>query len=146
VGLCCGLAGDRKELRIVADQIGAPTSARLIADVVVEIVRNGRPLLVERFAASGGVVNAAASGETSWHGFANAIVEGLRARGVPLHVESVRPIRTQEYPTKAMRPANSRFDLTRLRGVFGLGTPAWDEALAVEPDQLAPTLVNSLPT
>jgi dTDP-4-dehydrorhamnose reductase len=146
VGLCCGLAGDRKELRIVADQIGAPTSARLIADVVVEIVRNGRPLLVERFAASGGVVNAAASGETSWHGFANAIVEGLRARGVPLHVESVRPIRTQEYPTKAMRPANSRFDLTRLRGVFGLGTPAWDEALAVELDQLAPTLVNSLPT
>jgi dTDP-4-dehydrorhamnose reductase len=75
------LARERSELRIVADQIGAPTSARLIADVVSEILRNGGPRLAERFAAAGGLVNVAASDKTSWHGFATAIVEGLRARG-----------------------------------------------------------------
>jgi len=131
------LAREREELRIVADQTGAPTSARLIADVVVAIVKNSGALLAEGFAASGGLVNVAASGETTWHGFATAIVEGLKARGVPLLVRNVRPILTRDYPTKARRPANSRFDLTRLRRVFGIETPKWSEALTAELDRLA---------
>jgi dTDP-4-dehydrorhamnose reductase len=139
------LARERRELRIVADQIGAPTSARLIAEVTSDIVRNGGSRLAERFAASGGLVNVAASGETSWHGFATAIVEGLKARGVLLLVQSVQPIRTQDYPTKAKRPGNSRFDMTRLRDVFGIGTPRWDEALSAELDQLALALANATP-
>jgi dTDP-4-dehydrorhamnose reductase len=135
------LARERTELRIVADQHGAPTSARLIAAAVVEILKSGR--LAERFAAAGGLANVSASGETTWHGFATAIVEGLRVRGLPLQAQSVQPILTRDYPTKAKRPANSRLDLTRLRTTFGIVTPAWDEALATELDQLAFELANS---
>jgi dTDP-4-dehydrorhamnose reductase len=137
------LARERTELRIVADQIGAPTSARLVADVVAEIVTNGGPRLTEGFAASAGLVNVAAAGETSWHGFATAIIEGLKARGVPLLVQSVQPIRTQDYPTKARRPGNSRLDMTRLRDVFGIETPTWDEALSGELDELALALASA---
>jgi dTDP-4-dehydrorhamnose reductase len=134
------LARERDELGIVADQIGAPSSARLIADAVATIVGEpGLPLL-ERFRAAGGLVNVAASGETSWHGFAGAIVEGLNARHVALRVRTVRPIRTQDYPTKARRPANSRFDLTRLREVFGVEPPGWRDSLARELDVLMPML------
>jgi dTDP-4-dehydrorhamnose reductase len=138
------LARERDELGIVSDQFGAPTSARLIADAVAKIVANPGPLLVERLRASRGLVNVAATGETSWHGFATAIVEGLRARHVALRVQTVRPIRTQDYPTKAKRPANSRFDLTRLREVFGVETPGWRDALSAELDALAPALVSPL--
>ena len=84
----------------------------------------------------------AASGETTWHGFAAAIAEGLKVRGVSLRVQHVRPIRTQDYPTKARRPANSRLDLTKLQRVFGIETPRWEEALAVELDKLAPALLD----
>jgi dTDP-4-dehydrorhamnose reductase len=66
-----------------------------------------------------------------------AIVGGLTRRGLPLAVENVVPIRTEGYPTKAKRPANSRLDLTRLKRVFGIETPSWDAALAVELDRLA---------
>ena len=134
------LAAERKELRIVADQYGAPTSAEVIADAVAGIVAAGGPPLAERFAAAGGLVNVATSGVTSWHGFAVAIVDGLKARGVPLAVGDVVPIRTEDYPTKAKRPANSRLDLSRLKRVFGIETPAWDAALTVELDRLGAEL------
>jgi dTDP-4-dehydrorhamnose reductase len=139
------LARERDELGIVADQIGAPTSARLIADAVAKIVGDPGSALVERFRAGRGLVNVAAAGETSWHGFATAIVEGLKARHVALRVQTVRPIRTQDYPTKARRPANSRFDLTRLCQVFGVETPDWRDALDRELDALAPALTARPP-
>jgi dTDP-4-dehydrorhamnose reductase len=132
------LAAERRELRIVADQFGAPTSAGVIADAVVGIVVGGGARIAERFAAAGGLVNVAASGETSWHGFAVAIVGGLKARGVPLAVENVVPIRTEDYPTKAKRPANSRLDVTRLKRVFGFETARWEAGL--ELDRLAAEL------
>jgi dTDP-4-dehydrorhamnose reductase len=134
------LAAERKELRIVADQCGAPTSAEVIAEAVAGIVAAGGAPLAVRFAAAGGLVNVATSGETSWHGFAVAIVDGLKARGVPLAVGEVVPIRTEDYPTKAKRPANSRLDLSRLKRVFGIETPAWDAALTVELDRLSAEL------
>ncbi|HUD88632.1 MAG TPA: dTDP-4-dehydrorhamnose reductase [Xanthobacteraceae bacterium] len=140
------LARGRQELRIVADQCGAPTSARLIADVVVAIVRNNPDALAARFAASAGLLNVAASGETTWHGFAVAIIEGLKARGVALAVESVVPIATADFPTRARRPANSRFDLTRLKEMFHITTPDWSSALAVELDQLAAELNQATAT
>jgi dTDP-4-dehydrorhamnose reductase len=136
------LARERDELGIVSDQIGAPTSAKLIADVVANILGKSAPPLAERFRDSRGLVNVAAAGETSWHGFAVAILEGLKARHVALRVQTVRPIRTQDYPTRARRPANSRFDLARLRGVFGIATPDWRDALAHELDILAPSLIT----
>jgi dTDP-4-dehydrorhamnose reductase len=131
------LAGERRELRIVADQFGAPTSAGVIADAVAGIVAGRGVRIAERFATAGGLVNVAASGETSWHGFAVAIVEGLKVRGLPITVDDVVPIRTQDYPTKAKRPANSRLDLTRLKRAFGIETAKWEAALEVELDRLA---------
>jgi len=129
------LAHERQELRIVADQIGAPTSARVIADAVMAIVRQQAAALPELFARSGGLLHLACSGETSWHGFATAIIGGLKSRGVALKAERVVPILTADYPSKARRPQNSRFDQTRLRQVFGLALPHWSDALAVELDE-----------
>jgi dTDP-4-dehydrorhamnose reductase len=140
------LARERTDLRIVADQFGAPTSAGLIAEAVADILKNGRPRLAECFVESGGLVNVSASGETTWHGFATVIVEGLKARGVPLAARSVQPIAAQDYPTRARRPANSRFDLTRLRSVFGIETPTWAEALSPVLDQLAVLQKGTLAT
>jgi len=134
------LARERQELRVVADQIGAPTSAALLADTVTALVAQGLPALRERSARASGLVHLAAAGETSWHGFACAIVEGLRARGVALAVERVLAIRSEDYPTRAARPRNSRLDLTRLRAVFGITPMAWRDALAPELDRLAAEL------
>src|SRR5215472_5748146 len=97
------LASQRKELRIVADQHGAPTSARVIADAVASIIAPNSIPLTERFNVAAGVIHVAASGETTWHGFARIIVDGLKARGVALAVESVVPISAAQYPTRARR-------------------------------------------
>jgi dTDP-4-dehydrorhamnose reductase len=130
-------AGEQCELRVVADQIGAPTSAALLADAVARMLNGGIDAFRASAAKASGLVHLTASGETSWHGFAEAIVEGLRARGVPLAAERVVPIRTGDYPARAKRPANSRLSLERLRTVFGITPAPWQEALAPELDQLA---------
>jgi dTDP-4-dehydrorhamnose reductase len=132
-----GLARERKELRIVADQIGAPTSAALIGGIVTGMLTGGRDALLECCKRSGGVVHMAASGEASWHGFACAIVEGLKARGLKLAIEQVVPISTDQYPTKAQRPRNSRLNLTRLHSVFDITPPHWQDALSPELNHLA---------
>jgi dTDP-4-dehydrorhamnose reductase len=137
------LARERGELKIIADQKGAPTSARIIADALTAVLVAGSQNLREHFARAGGIVNIAASGETSWHGFTIAIVEGLRSRGVELAVQSVLPLRTEDYPTKAKRPLNSRFDLTRLQQMFGRTTPTWREALEPELDPLAQEMLST---
>jgi dTDP-4-dehydrorhamnose reductase len=139
------LARERTELRIVADQFGAPTSARLIARAVSEIIVDNGPLLVSSFSAADGLVNVSATGETTWYGFATAIVQGMKSRGTALKVQSLERISTGDFPTKARRPLNSRLDLTRLMKVFGITTPRWDEALTAELDALAYALVNALP-
>lgn len=129
------LAGEREELRIVADQIGAPTSAAIIADALAAFftLPGGIPSATER---AGGLVHVAAAGSTSWHGFATAIVEGLRARGLPLKVERVVAIGTADYPTKAQRPINSRLDLSKLSQILGCSTPDWSAGLANVLDDL----------
>jgi dTDP-4-dehydrorhamnose reductase len=128
------LAGERSELRIVADQVGAPTTARAISDAVTRILYAGMPDIGDWLMRSGGIVNVVCEGETSWHGFAAAIVFGLKSRGVRLRVEKVIPILTSEFPTKAKRPANSRLDSTRLADVFGIKMPPWQGALDQELD------------
>ena len=127
-----GLSRERSELRIVADQIGAPTPARVIARIVTTILEQCRSDMRARFAHAGGVINVATSGETSWHGFATAIVDRLRARGNRLQIASIVPIRTQDYPSRARRPHNSRLDLSRLSRQFGIVPPAWEDALSTE--------------
>ena len=127
-----GLSRERSELRIVADQIGAPTPARVIAQIVTTILGQCRSDMRARFAHAGGVINVATSGETSWHGFATAIVDRLRARGNRLQIASIVPVRTQDYPSRARRPHNSRLDLSRLSRQFGIVPPAWEDALSTE--------------
>lgn len=138
------LARERKELRIVADQVGAPTPALVIAQTVAGLLSGGREAFAARAREAQGLVHFAAGGETSWHGFATAIVEGLRARGVPLAVEQVTPIPTEAYPTRATRPRNSRLDLSRIRQVFGVSPPHWRDALDRELDALKVDLAAEL--
>ncbi len=136
------LAGERKELRIVADQIGAPTSARIIADAVTKILRKELSGSCEPFEHRGGLLHLSASGETSWHGFADAIIAGLRRRGGKLEVERLVAIATSEYPTKATRPKNSRLDHRRLNEAYGIAMPSWRAALASELDELTGVTVD----
>jgi dTDP-4-dehydrorhamnose reductase len=135
------LARERSELRIVADQVGAPTSARSLAEGLVSILvgtaGDGRKAITRRFEAADGLVHMSTSGETCWHGFACAIVDGLHKRGAELAVRSVTAIRTREFPTKAVRPHNSRLDLGRLEKVLGVRMPSWRNALEHELEELS---------
>jgi dTDP-4-dehydrorhamnose reductase len=131
------LARERGELRVVADQIGAPIPAAVIADAAAGMLAKGMDAFREDSARAGGLVHLAAGGETSWHGFACAIVEGLRTRGVALAVERIVPIASEDYPTRARRPRNSRLDVSRLQEVFGIAPPPWRDALVPELDLLA---------
>ena len=133
------LARERETLRVVADQLGTPTSARSIAAALIGIIDQGISDLPAAFARGGGVVHLTNSGSTSWHGFASAIVDGLRGRRVALKATEVVAITTADYPTRAVRPANSRLELTRLQTVYGLSPLAWQEALAMELDAFVAT-------
>jgi dTDP-4-dehydrorhamnose reductase len=123
------LGQERPALKVVDDQIGAPTSARAIADVTSQILAQGARNFAALLGERGGTVHFACQGATSWHGFATAIFEIARHHGRPLAVTSVTPIPTSDYPTPARRPLNSRMDCTRLAERFGLGAPNWRTAL-----------------
>jgi dTDP-4-dehydrorhamnose reductase len=123
------LAAEREELNIVADQIGSPTWARLIAETTSHVLRQS---LLERQQGgfSSGIYNLTSTGETSWHGFAQAIVENVRQQGTqPLKNRIINPIPTTDYPVPAKRPLNSRLSTSRLEQRFGLKMPTWDNAL-----------------
>lgn len=100
------LARERDELRVVADQVGTPTSAALIADVTAAALRQS--------SMASGLWHLTAHGQTSWHGFAEAIVEGAFERGLIARKPSVVPIATTDFPTRARRPAYSCMDNGRL--------------------------------
>jgi dTDP-4-dehydrorhamnose reductase len=138
------LATTRQELRIVADQIGAPTSAALIADCLRHMLAKGLPTFRTRTKEAHGLVHLAASGETSWYDFAVRIVEGLKSRGICLVAERIVPISGDEYPFRAPRPLNSRFNLGRLRDVFGITPPHWLDTLNPELDKLARALAEEV--
>jgi dTDP-4-dehydrorhamnose reductase len=124
-----GLAATRPQLRVVADQIGAPTAAETLAALVGQMIEQHRSDLSGAFAQAEGLCHLTASGSTSWHGFACAVVEGLRERGVALACQSVVPVSSAEYSAKATRPLNSRLSLKRLAAVYGLTPPSWQAAL-----------------
>ena len=119
------LAAERESLRIVGDQRGAPTSARLIADASVQVM--ARAMIereTDRF--TSGTHHLTASGETSWHGFASYIVDEAHAAGSPkLVVETIDAIATTDYPLPAPRPAYSKLDTTSLVERFGVVLPDW---------------------
>lgn len=115
------LAGERDELRVVADQVGTPTPAHWIADATAESLRRDRDAV--------GIWHLAASGETSWHGFAECIVQRAAALGRIVQAPRVLPITTADYPTPARRPAYSRMDGGRLERDFGIRLPTWQEGV-----------------
>ncbi len=115
------LAGERDELRVVADQVGTPTPAALIADVTAAALR-APP--------ASGLWHLTARGHTTWHGFAAEIVRQAHAAGRLQRVPAVVPITTAEFPTPAARPAYSCLDVSRLQRDLDIALPAWDDALA----------------
>lgn len=125
------LAESRDELGVVADQHGNPTSALDIADGVLAVAAN---LLADRAAARRGLFHMADAGEASWAQFAEAIFALSTARGGPS--ARVNPIATADYPTPAVRPANSRLDCTRLAQVHGVSLPDWRASLEPVIDRL----------
>ena len=120
------LAAERDRLEVVADQVGAPTSARLIAQVTLEAVQRVRqaPHLA-------GLYHLAAAGETSWHGYAREVLSLAQALGLPLRAgpDAVHPLSTTGYPTAARRPLTSRLDTRRLQQAFGLHLRPWQEGV-----------------
>ncbi|MEI6026234.1 MAG: dTDP-4-dehydrorhamnose reductase [Betaproteobacteria bacterium] len=120
------LAAEREELKVIADQIGAPTGADLLADVTAVVLHRlqMRPEL-------GGTYHCTAAGQTSWHGYARHVIEWARAHGQALKVapEAVRAIPSSGYPTPAQRPLNSRLDTFKLRHAFGLHLPPWQQGV-----------------
>lgn len=124
------LAGERDALRVVADQYGAPTPARLIAEISAHAIRQA---LDERRRSvfQSDLFHLTAGGQTTWHGFADAIVSGARAR-LPvgsIKAAVVEPIGTADYPVSATRPNYSVLDNTKLLEHFGVHRPDWRRAL-----------------
>ncbi|PRB47438.1 dTDP-4-dehydrorhamnose reductase [Pseudomonas sp. MYb2] len=118
------LAKDRDTLSVIADQVGAPTGADLIADVTALAIRQvlQQPQL-------SGLYHLAASGEVSWHGYASHVIAFAQANGEQLAVTAINPIDTTAYPTPARRPLNSRLNTQKLRDNFSLHLPDWQSGV-----------------
>ena len=120
------VGAERDELRVVADQVGSPTPAALIADATATVLSQ----ILSGGEHPAGTWHLVASGETSWHGFAEAIFDEALAAGLLARVPTVVPITTADYPTPARRPAYSRLDTSRFQRDFGIDLPDWRQGLA----------------
>jgi dTDP-4-dehydrorhamnose reductase len=119
-------------LTVVDDQFGNPSSALDLADGILTVIdhwRQGRRIGL------GDTHHLVGSGSTSWCGFARAILDECRAHGLP--AAEVRPIRTDEWPTKAFRPRNSTLDCAKFAVDFGFTMPEWPRSLATVVERLA---------
>jgi dTDP-4-dehydrorhamnose reductase len=123
------LATERDTLAVVADQWGAPTSASLLADVTAQLIRQWQRELDQDFAY--GLYHVVAGGETNWCDYARFVIAEAIAAGKSVRVlpEAVQAISTQDYPTPARRPSNSRLDTQKFRDTFGLVLPDWQQGL-----------------
>jgi dTDP-4-dehydrorhamnose reductase len=119
------LARSREELKVVSDQWGCPTGARLIAEAtalaLTQVLQSKSP---ESFY---GLYHLAASGSANWHQFAQKIIDGMPAEERKCKV--VTPITTQEYPTATVRPAYSVMDCGKIERVIGVRLPHWETLL-----------------
>jgi dTDP-4-dehydrorhamnose reductase len=122
------LAAERDELRVVDDQVGAPTTAGLIAEVTA------RALVREPM--QSGLWHLVAGGQASWRGFAEAIFAGAHARGLLQRIPRVVPIATSDYPTPARRPAYSVLDTSRLQHDFEIQPAPWQDGLGSVLDRI----------
>ena len=121
------LAAERESLRVIDDQIGAPTSAELLADVTAHAL--GKAMQEPGLA---GLYHCVAGGETSWYGYARYVLGQAQTLGCPLLAgpDQVSPTATASYPTPARRPLNSRLDTLKLQNAFGLVLPDWQQGVA----------------
>jgi dTDP-4-dehydrorhamnose reductase len=112
------LAAEREELSVVDDQVGAPTGAELIADVTAHALRQGL---------ASGIYHLAPSGWTSWHGYAEYLLDWARAHGLPIRVApgALHAVPSSAYPSVARRPLNSRLCTHRVREALALHLPDW---------------------
>ncbi len=125
------LARERDKLSVVADQFGAPTWARSIAEATAQMLAlwlAPGATAVDRRRLSG-VYHMSCGGRASWHGFAEAILWNMQNRGE--NIPALKAITTAEYPTPAQRPANSVLSNDKLEQTFGIRMPAWEDALAL---------------
>ena len=126
------LAAERAALRIVGDQVGAPTSTESIANAVAQLMDVWQPTQENQ----SGIVHFTNVGETSWHGFSceiinqyNVLMQSKNWPALKASIENITAITTADYPTPAARPANSRLNNARLKQVFEVELPAWPHAL-----------------
>ena len=127
------LAAERESLNVVADQIGAPTSARLIAETTVRAIP-----VAHSGTLPPGLYHLTAAGHTSWHGLASYVVSRAANNGAVLKLQAdhIQPIPTEAYPLPAPRPKNSRLDTTFLQDLLKFEFPAWREDVARVVDEL----------
>ncbi|MBZ5490863.1 MAG: dTDP-4-dehydrorhamnose reductase [Acidobacteriia bacterium] len=138
------LAAERPELRIVDDQVGAPTWSRDLADATRKIIEklvarssSARTSIGEALGDRRGIYHMTASGSVSWCGFAAAILEEMGKHGLSRGtLAKLVPIPSSEYPTPAVRPHNSRLCNEKLKNAFGVTLPAWRESLAAVMNEL----------
>ena len=121
------LLRERREVRVVGDQFGAPTWCGAIAAASAAILSGAGDDAAATLGGHSGLYNMTCGGETSWYGFAAAIRDRMAAAGEP--VARLESIASAEYPTRAARPAHAVLDNTRLAETFGIGLPDWLEAL-----------------
>jgi dTDP-4-dehydrorhamnose reductase len=130
-------------LRIVDDQVGAPTWSRDLADatrkIIEQLAAQSSPARISMGEALGdrrGIYHMTAAGGVSWCGFAAAIVEEMKNRGLSNNVARIVPISSREYPTPASRPHNSRLCNDKLKNTFGVTLPPWRASLGTVMDEL----------
>jgi dTDP-4-dehydrorhamnose reductase len=123
------LGAEREELRVVADQYGAPTSTHLIVGGTLAAIQSWQQAGVEQRHAMQGTHHLVASGHTRWHGFANAIFQAAHAKGLIERMPRVVPISTAEFPTPAKRPNWSVLDNSSFQEHFGYALPEWQDGL-----------------
>jgi dTDP-4-dehydrorhamnose reductase len=119
------LGAEKDELRIVSDQVGAPTLSRHLAQATLDVLDKTRTM--DHFPA--GIFHVCNLGETTWYEFAREIFTQARATGLELRVKQITPIATADYPTPAKRPLNSRLSSLRLLDTFAIELPEWRVAL-----------------
>ena len=130
------MARERRELRVVNDQFGSPTSVNFIAEATWKITRRLLDASTLERQQLSGVFHLACSGVTTWHGFAEAIFSEARSRKVSLAIESLLPISSEEYPTPARRPRYSVLNCEKLERTFGVRAPDWKSALGSTMNEL----------
>ena len=126
-----GAAQKMDRLRVVADQKGCPTAARDLAVAILGVAARINDGWQDAYA---GIFHAAGSGWTTWHGLATAVFEDSARHGQKIPI--VDPIRTEDWPTPARRPPDSRLDCEKMARVFGVRQPDWRASVARTVDEL----------